>query len=158
MKNQKSILLFLIIFSVLFLAPLLVQAQQGLVPCGGPNKLPCQLCHFFVLFKNIVDFLLRPSPLNSGIPIIPTLAVLMIVISGVMFMFAYLGPGISLPGGGRGGPALLSQAKKLMTSVIMGLIIIYAAWIIVNIFFMGIGVSEWTGLKEGWWQINCPTK
>jgi hypothetical protein len=82
------------------------------------------------------------------------------VIAGVMFMFAYFGGGEILPGGAKGGPAMLSQAKKLLTSVILGLIIIYAAWIIVNLFFQIIGVASWEGwsLKESWWKINCPLK
>jgi len=148
--------IFLIIFLVLFLTPLIVRA--GLVPCGLPQDDPdqqgdqtvrCQLCHFFVLFKNIVDFLLTK--------IIPPLAILMIAIGGFMYVFAYLSPSQSL-GGGSGGPALLSQAKQLIISVIFGLLIIFAAWIIVNFFFQMIGVADWTGLKEGWWKIDCSTQ
>ncbi len=140
--------IFLIIFlGILAFLPLISQAA-GLVPCGGEAEPRCQLCHFFVLFKNVVDFLLTK--------IIPPLAVLMIAIGGFMYVFAYIGPSIALPGGGKGGPALLSQAKKLIVSVIFGLLIIFAAWIIVNTFFQLIGVADWTGLKAGWWQINCP--
>jgi len=142
---------FVILFGILIFLPLASQAAcptEGLVPCGTEGC-PCQLCHFFVLFKNVVDFLLTK--------IIPPLAVLMIAIGGFMYVFAYLSPSQSL-GGGSGGPALLSQAKKLIISVIFGLLIIFAAWIIVNFFFQMIGVAEWTGLKEGWWQIDCPVQ
>ena len=141
---------FLIIFlGILFFSPLFALAA-GLVPCGGQNEPKCELCHFFVLFKNVIDFLL--------IKIVPYLAVLMLAIGGFMYVFAYLSPTEALPGGVKGGPSLLSQAKRLFTSVVFGLLIIFAAWIIVNVFFQMIGVASWTGLEGGWWRINCPTQ
>jgi len=54
-----------------------------------------------------------------------------------------------------GNPERLNEAKKLMTVVLIGLVIIYAAWLVVNLFFQVIGVAEWTGLKT-WWEIPCP--
>ncbi len=123
----------------------------GLIPCGGPGEPACQFCHFFVLFKNVVDFFLKPP---TGI--VYPLAVLMLVIGGFMYVLAHAGPAELLAGGGKGGPALLSKANRLFTSVVWGLLIIFAAWVIVNTFFMLIGVQEWTGLRQGWWRINCP--
>jgi hypothetical protein len=139
---------FLIIFSVILIFLPVISQAQGLVPCGGTGQESCQFCHLFVLFKNVIDFLL--------IKIIPPLAVLMIAIGGFMYVFAYVSPAEALPGGGKGGPALLSQAKRLLTSVVFGLIIIFGAWIIVNFFFQMIGVADWTGLQGGWWKIDCP--
>lgn len=144
MENQKLRLLFLIIFLAVFGFFPLISLAAGLVPCGGPGQDPCRLCHFFVLFKNIIDFLLIPGPLNSGLPIVPLIATVMMVVGGLMF---YLG-GAS--------PGTLTKAKSLLTSVVIGLIIIYGAWVIINTFFMFIGVADWTGLKEGWWKIKCP--
>jgi len=145
MKRIFLIISFVILISVPFLS-----LAAGLVPCGGGGEPRCQLCHLFEMFKRVVDFLLTK--------IIPPLAVLMIAIGGFMYVFAYLSPAVALPGGGKGGPALLGQAKKLIISVIFGLLIIFAAWIIVNFFFQMIGVADWTGLKAGWWKINCPTQ
>lgn len=139
---------FLIIFSgILVFCPFFALAA-GLVPCGGQGEPRCELCHFFVLFKNVIDFLLTR--------IVPSLAALMLIIGGFLYVFAYLSPTEALPGGGKGGPVLLSQAKRLITSVIFGLLIIFAAWVIINTFFQLIGVAQWTGLRSGWWQINCP--
>ena len=149
--------IFLIIFLIFFFLSLSAQqVQAGVVPCGlsqddpnqeGNQAVPCQFCHLFVLFKNIVDFFL--------FKIIPPLAALMIAIAGFMYIFAYFGGGEI---GGKGGPGLLSQANKLLMSVVWGLLIIFGAWIFVNTFFMLIGVADWTGLKAGWWQINCPAQ
>jgi hypothetical protein len=139
-----SALLTIMLISVPF-----VSLAAGLVPCGGDGEPRCQLCHLFVMFKNVTDFLLKY--------IVPSLAVLMLAIGGFMYVFAYLSPSEALAGGAKGGPGLLSQAKRLIVSVIFGLVIIFAAWILVNFFFQMIGVQGWTGLREGWWQIDCPT-
>jgi hypothetical protein len=103
---------------------------------------PCQLCHLFVLFDRIVDFLL--------FRIVPPLAILMLVIAGTMYILAYLEV--------IGNPNWIVQAKSLIYSVLIGVIIIYGAWVLVNFFLQIIGVQDWTGLEKGWWKINCPTK
>ena len=75
------------------------------------------------------------------------LAVLMIAIGGFMYIIAF--------SGAEQGPQLISRAKSLFSSVVIGLFIAYGAWLIVNLFFTAIGVAEWTGLKEGWFRIEC---
>ena len=152
MKKLPLILLIFILGGLVFLS-LPQSTEAGLVPCGlrqddpkqdGDQTVPCQLCHGFVLFNNVVDFLL--------FRIVPPLATLMLVIGGFMYIFAYFGPAQIIPGG-KGGPALLGQAKKLITSVIIGIVIMFGAYAIVNTFFQAIGVEEWTGLKT-WWKIK----
>lgn len=110
---------------------------EGLVPCGTEGC-PCTFCHFFVMFDRIIEYLL--------FEIVPILATLMLAIGGFMYILAYAG---------KGGPDTLSQAKTLFKSVIIGLILVYAAWLIVNTFLGVIGVREWTGLKDGWSEIEC---
>lgn len=123
---------------------------EGLVPCGKNVQvdgqtlyIPCQFCHFFVLFKGVIDFLL--------FKLVAPLAILFLAIGGIMYfcvVFEFL----------PGGPQLLNQAKSLLTSVVIGLLIIFSAWLLINLFFMLIGVADWTGLRAGWWQINCPIR
>jgi hypothetical protein len=131
---------------------------DGLVPCGkevyvggnwedgkcvggAPTFIRCQFCHFFVMLDGIIDFVL--------FKLVPPIAILMLVIGGVMFFAA------------AGSPEKLGTAKKLMTSVVIGLIIIFAAWIIITEFFMFIGLSSTGPLQElvtdptKWSQINC---
>ena len=117
---------------------------EGIVPCGksfpvpGEDcevQFPCKLCHFFVMFDGIIDFVL----INIIVPI----AVLMIVVGGVMFLFA------------GANPNLVAKGKSIMTSVVIGLIIIFGAWLFISFFLSFLNVVEWTGLDE-WFTINCP--
>ena len=136
-KNVSKNLLTLLVLAVLFFSLIPGQVfSAGLVPCGGPNQDPCKLCHLFVLFDNIVKFVL--------FDIVPPIAILMVVIGGVMFFAAV------------GDPAKIGKATSLLTAVAIGLVIIYGAWLLINLFFSLIGVAEWTGLREGWFQIDCP--
>ncbi len=121
--------------------------QTGLVPCGTPGC-PCTLCDFFVMFDRIIDFLLVPTIYNNYFPLVPAIGALMLAIGGFIYMFAYGGMG-------EGGPEQTNKAKKIFASVVIGFIIVYSAWLLVGLFFQAIGTSEWTGLKEGWWEIEC---
>ena len=135
---------------------------KGLVPCGkdpdtrAPGEspgvaMPCQICHFFVMIDGIVDFLLVPCESNHGMPLIPLIAIVMIVIAGIMF---YLG-GSSDIAGAIGNPGMVEQAKMILRTVVIGLIVIYGSWLVVDAFMSVVGVAKWTGLKGGWWSIKC---
>ena len=171
---MKKIFLIILLGSLLF--PLIGLAgtykadstdvcYEGLVPCGKyvyvagswkngkcvggtPKFIRCQFCHFFVMLDEVINFVL--------FKLVPSIAILMLVIGGVMFIFGYFGGAETLVGEGKGGPKWISQAKRLITSVFIGLIIMFAAWLIINLFFQFIGVEKWTGLQKGWFQINCP--
>ena len=116
---------------------------EGLVPCGYDlNKdgemqyyENCQLCHFFVMGKGILDFVLE---------IIIIIAVLMFVYGGITFIIA------------TGDPGKFSKGKDIIQAAVIGVVIILAAWIVVNTIFLLIGVADWTGLREGWFKIDCP--
>ena len=142
------------IIALLILAIAPITLAAGLVPCGGspscceslgvpphcsapPCEPRCQLCHFFVMGKSIIDTIL--------IDIIPPIAILFVIIGGAYFI---LGSGVY--------PELISKAKAIFLSVTIGLLIIYGSWLVINLFFATIGVASWTGLSNGWWQINCP--
>jgi len=133
MKKRLAVLL---VFSGLFLSFVAVQAQeQGLVPCGGSGQESCKLCDIFTMFDRIVDFVM--------LTLVPPLAALMLVVGGVMFFTA------------AGDSGKLTSAKSLLTSVIFGLVIVYGSWLVINSFFLVIGVNEWTGLDQGWFNYPC---
>ena len=132
---------------------------SGLVPCGRncdvtsttdiDESKPCQLCHLFVLIDRLIDFLL----INILFPI----AVLMLVIAGILYVGAVFE---ILPGGFK----TLSQAKGIILSVILGLIVIFAAFILIGLFFRQIDMADWTtNIYKNWWsqgffQIKCQIK
>ncbi|MCD6528393.1 hypothetical protein J7K44_02025 [bacterium] len=130
---MKKISLIFLLTSLLL--PFTQVLAAGLVPCGGKGEAPCQLCHFFLMFDCIVRFVL--------FRIIPPLATLMLVFGGAKFLLA------------SENPQQAEQGKKIITTVVIGLIIIYGAWLLIGMFFSIIGVAEWTGLKS-WYQLDIP--
>ena len=166
------------IITLLLLGAIFMPLQTnaaGLVPCGGfeidengnrivelldGNPVPegwqkindterakkepaCGFCHIFQLGHNIVTFFLLPSEsINNNIPVVPLMATLLFAVGGVYLL------------SGAGSPELHEKGKKTLTSVVIGLLIVYAAWVFVNTFLMFLGVAEWTRLGS-WWQIQC---
>jgi len=129
-KFRKKVLFVFLGFC--FFLPL-ISFSAGLVPCGGPGEPPCQLCHLFVLFNNIVKFLV--------VTIVPALAILMIAIGGFLF-FLY-----------PENPQNIEKAKSIFKSVGIGLLLVFSAWLVVNLFFTIIGAAK---LEGGWFKIDCP--
>jgi hypothetical protein len=87
------------------------------------------------MIKGIVDFLL--------LRIVPVVAVLLLVAGGILYLTS------------AGDPGRLTQATSIIKSTMIGLAIILSSWLITNTFFTFIGLEEWTGLKEGWFEIQC---
>jgi hypothetical protein len=134
-KSMKKIIAVSFLFLFLFLIISPIAHGAGLVPCGEAGN-PCRLCHIFVMFNTVYTFVLR---------MVAIIATLMIVIGGMYFLLA----------GGR--PEMLKRGKDILTAAAIGLLIIFGAWLIINTVFAAIGVSAWTGLEHGWFQVqNCP--
>jgi hypothetical protein len=111
--------------------------QDGKCVGGTPTVISCQFCHFFVMINNTVQFLV--------FRFIPVVAVLMFVIGGVMFFF------------GGANAKLLGQAKGIMTSTAIGIIIIFSAWVIVNTILTNIGIIDTPSILE-WYKVGCEIK
>jgi len=118
--------------------------RGGLVPCGRScdnpetedwNECdPCTFCHLFLMFNIIIKFVMSK--------LVPILAVLMLIIGGIMYFFA----GAS--------PQALSQAKSIITSVAIGLAIIFCAWIIINTVLVQSGIVKAESILK-WYEISC---
>ena len=117
--------------------------KGGLVPCGktcdDPDTpvnecCPCTLCHLFVLFKKVTDF----ATTHIAIP----LAIVMLTIGGIIMVTA------------AGNPGQIGQGKAVIRAVAIGLILVFAAWLIVNTI-----VTFLTPLEhplKAWYEIDCP--
>jgi hypothetical protein len=125
-----------ILFIILSLFPSLAFAffncSQSIVPCDLGE---CTLCDFFQLLYNIVNYLLWC--------LIPPLAVLMIVVGGLLYVASILE---FLPGG----PETVSKAKRIFTSIALGLFVAYAAWALIALFLKALGYT-----KGNWFEIEC---
>ncbi len=131
---EKFFLAILGIILLGFLAPVLADAA-GLVPCGGEGEPVCTFCHFFAMLDRIIDFLIKPP---TGIVFI--IATLMLVVGGVLFVIS------------AGEPEKIATARKTMTAAVLGLVIIFAAWLFINLFYKIIGVkNDW----KAWNEIEC---
>lgn len=130
-----KITIFTFCLSFLVLFPLLANAQ--IVPCGGSNDIDCQLCHFFVLISNIVDFILM---------YIAPLAGVFIVVGGILILISR-------------GAELAVQGKKMITYAVIGIVIALLGWTIVNtVMTVLIGSSNVSPLRWPWNDpdIRCP--
>ena len=145
---MKKIILTLTLLTVIFFPFQTMAICEGpIVPCGlsedSPNtpgineSEPCTLCHLFALLDNILRFMLTC--------LAPIIAVLMLTMGGVLIILSQLDI-VSI--------SIFSQAKSIITAVIIGLVIIFASWVFLNAFLSTIGIADWTGLGT-WWQINC---
>lgn len=124
----------------------------GLVPCGrrcdDPNTeiredASCTICHFFVLSKRTIDFLFKS--------LILPLTLLMFVIAGVKFV------------GAVGSPEKISEAKTIALAAILGFLIAFSAWLIINSALSFVVHGKPPALSEAakifgqpWSEINCP--
>ena len=110
-----------------------------IVQCGpGTSKENCTLCDFLKMIERTVKLTL--------FGLVPPIAAVVIALAGIFMIVSHF------EGGNTG---LLEKARKTLVSVLIGLLLVYAAWVIINTFFQIIGVASWTGLEQGWWSINC---
>lgn len=130
----------------------LSQITGGLVPCGRNcddtstlirEDAPCTLCATFVLSKRVVDF--------TFTYIVIPLAILMFVIAGILFLFA------------AEDIQRIKQAKTLSTMAAIGLVVIFSAWLLVNlvVFFATEEKAPLPGemskvFGKPWNEISCP--
>ena len=121
-------------FDIIAMAP---ELTKGLVPCGrlydNPNTLineskPCEFTDIFVLFKRVLDFILW----RMG----PTILVLLIIATGVIFYFS------------MGGPMVMAQAKSILRSALLGYGLIFLAWLIITLILRILGYT-----LSKWWSI-----
>ncbi len=136
----KKIIILLILFVFIFSIPCFASAG-GLVPCGRATDNPktpyheddpCTLCHFLILIDNIIDFFI--------FKLVPPIALLMITVAALMFIFS------------MDNPETISRAKRIISSVLIGMVIIYASYSLVGWFLVSIGLADWVeNIYRDWW-------
>ena len=119
--------IFLLVVLTLVLKPLPTLAASGLVTCDGPD---CTFCNLAQLVHNIINW------------------VFLIIIPVGVLLFAFAGLRLVVS---RGDPSALGDAKSQLTKIIIGLVIMFASWTIVDTV-----LKVATGSDYGVWNpISC---
>lgn len=121
---MKKILIILIFLITLFTANLVyaVGIHTGpLVPCGRAGQPDCTLCDLWVLGSNLINFI----SFNLAIPA----ATLLFVTAGVFFLIS------------GGSEDKVARAKTIFTNTVIGLIIIFCSWLIIDTLFKTIATG-----------------
>src|SRR3989344_4757505 len=124
MKKNSIILVFFVGFLVLFAVP---ASAAGLIPDCGPGG--CTLCDVWPLADNIIKLLL----FGLAIPVLT----ITLIWGGVVWTTA----GAS--------PSNIEQGKKIMTSGIVGILIAFSGWLIVDTIIKTLASG---GTVVGAWQ------
>ena len=120
---KKVLIIFSILIS-LFAANIVYAGfvTDPIVPCTGDDA--CKLCDLWHLASNIINFI----SFNLAIP----LATLLFVVAGIMFLIS---------GGNQEKVAL---ARSIFTNTVIGLVIIFCSWMLIDTLIKSIGGSGMT--------------
>jgi len=122
---------------LLFLGIANVQAAEPLVTCG-PGSVTgkaCEFCDLFGMVNGILKMIFTW--------VVPSVAGLMLMVGGVLFFLS----------GSK--PEMVNRAKGVIMAAIIGMVVIFAAWVAINYIFSNIGVVDVQGWK--WYDIGCKT-
>ena len=132
-KLSKTITL-IACFSLLIVIPFFASAK--LVPCGQTDAPKCQLCHIFLVIRNVITLALEIT--------IP-LAALFIVIGGITILTS------------TGSSERTTYGKKIISYAVIGIVVVFTAWIIVNsVIVLLVNPNIFPGPWNAW-KLSCPT-
>jgi len=137
MNNKKHLLIkissIILVFVFAFIVAQPILAQGDILPqasgpsrCAGLSATECgdyQVNDFIVLAANVARWILG---------IVGSLTLIMFVYGGVLFLIS------------AGSSDKVSQAKKILTAAVVGLIIVFGSYLIVKFALSTIGIT-WTG-------------
>ena len=105
----------------------------GLVPCGRAGDNPataeidesksCTICAMFYMLKSIINFIME---LAIGV------GVFVLILSGLLYSYS------------AGDQGKIQTAKSVLTSTLIGIAIIFAAWLIIAVVLQGMGYADMT--------------
>ena len=131
---------FSFILSWALLLPRVVGA--AIVQCGNAPGTFCNFCDFFVVIKNVFDFL--------ALQIAPVLAVVLIIFGGLLTMFGGGFPGTEQK------PGLRGRGKRVISGTLFGLVIVLLSWIVVSTIINTLtGTDQPEGFQWPWYDPQC---
>lgn len=117
-----------------------LDACEGIVPCGrmidNPKTnwnetAPCEFCHLVLILNRVMNFLMELAAAVS---------LLAIIITGLLFITS------------AGNPEIKNKAKTSLKWIIIGLIIVFLAWLLIDFLFSAWGYLDPLGGK---WNVIC---
>ena len=126
MRKRHTFRLLILILLIVVIVPSVTLAAglTTVVPCGGTGQAPCKVCDLAQLAQNI---------LNDAIYMAVFLSAILFAWAGFKYLTAIAGGDIS-------------QAKSMFTNVFIGLVIILASWLVVDVVMrtlVGASVLPW---------------
>jgi hypothetical protein len=132
--NNKFLVHILVVFGIFLLVPAITHA--AIVTCGGSAAAMCTLCDLVKGFNTIIQYIMK---ISIGV------ALLALAIGGVLYIVS------------AGESSAMEMAKSTMKNAIIGFIIVFAAWLIVNTTISYLGANGTLGMNSAtkWGEFNC---
>ncbi len=108
--------------------------NSGLIKCGRPGQNMCTLCDLIKGINDIVQFLMK---ISIGI------ALLAITIGGILYIVS------------SGDSGMMDKAKSAIKNALIGFIIVFSAYLIVNTTIVYLGTKTDLGISAHWGTFDC---
>jgi hypothetical protein len=112
-------------------------ASKGIVQCGRAGQPMCKLCDLIVGINIIINYIFS---------IVVIVAIFSIFVGGIVYIVS------------AGTPGLTEKAKGAIKSAIIGVVIVFTAWIMVNFTMTVLGAKTNLGVSKitnGWNNFTC---
>jgi hypothetical protein len=125
MKKNLSII-FVLLFIAVLIVPIAATAQtfnpeKGIVPCGNPGQPACEIKDFFIMLALIYDFIVWW--------IATPLAIIALTVGAIFMLIS------------AGNPSLFGRGKQIIMWSIIGLVLVFCSWLIVNFIMETLGYA-----------------
>jgi hypothetical protein len=129
-KFKKSIYFLIVVF--IFLIFNFTPSYAALVQCGTAETDPCTICDAFQLINRIITFILTQ--------IVTPLSIIALIMGGIILLTA------------GGSSQKVSIGKKILTTTLLGIILAFAGWLIINTI---LGTIIKKGVYAPWDKFPC---
>ncbi len=124
---MKKIFLPIFLFCLLSIIFVPVLANAQLVRCGNPDQNPCGISDFFETLGYIYNFIVWD--------ITTPLAIIALTIGGILMMIS------------AGNPNTFGLGKKIIFAAIIGLVLVFCSWLIINFILTTLGYTgTWSSI------------
>lgn len=119
-KNKMKKFILISLFLLAIATPTF--AADRLVPCDGPD---CDICNFFQMLVNVYQFIV--------FQIATPLAVIALTVGGIFMMIS------------AGNPGLFGKGKTILWAAIIGLVLVFGSFLIINTILTILGYNQGLG-------------